>query len=194
MPKKQVSPEVTDLLRSWAHGDSTVEEKLMTAVYGELSRIASKMMSRERSEHTLDPTSLVHEAYLRLIDQKQTKWCSRAHFYAIAAKMMRRVLLDHAKASRRGKRGGGEWVRIALNPGSEPTVKREMTFGVLDDALKSLASQDPRKAQLVELRFFGGLSIPEAAAVLACSERTAARDWRMAKAWLLRELKPEVAE
>ena len=179
--------EVTDLLRSWAQGDATAEERLMAAVYTELAGIASNLLRRERVDHTLDPPSLVHEAYLRLIPQRGTPWKNRTHFFAIAAKMMRRVLWDHAKAHERGKRGG-DLIRVVFHAESGPAIEREACFSALEEALRALAARDPRKAAIVELRFFGGLSVPEAAEALDCSQRTVARDWRLAKAWLLREL------
>lgn len=177
---------VTALLHAWSTGDQAVDEALFAAVYNELTRIATRLMGRERPDHTLEPAALIHEAYLRLIDQRHVAWQSRAQFYAIAARMMRRVLLDHAKGRLRAKRGAA--ARVVLRLCDAPTSTHEVRFERLDDALQDLARWSPNLAKLVELRFFAGLSVEETAAALCRSPRTIARDWQLARAWLVREL------
>ena len=180
--------EVTDLLHAWGRGDTEAESRLMSAVYQELARLAQSFMSRERNDHTLEPSALVNEAYLRLIEQRDVDWQGRAQFFSLAGRMMRRVLLDHAKARGRSKRGGGV-IHLRLDPELTPAGSNGSTTLIsLDEALRGLAKADPRKAELIELRFFGGLSVAETACALQCSERTLAREWRLAKAWLVREL------
>ncbi len=162
--------------------------QLMPLVYDELRRLAQGQLRRERVAHTLQPTALVHEAYLRVIDQDQVDWESRAHFLAIAAKVMRQVLIDHAR--RRGaQKRGGEWQRITIGKAeSSQDREEEVDLIALDDALKKLAEMDERKSRVVELRFFGGLSMPEVATALNVSQRTAEADWYMARAWLRAEI------
>lgn len=181
------SHEVTQLLLDWRGGNQAAFEKLMPLVYRELRRLAHRYLSKERKGRTLQTTDLVHEAYLKLVDQRRVQWRNRAHFYAIAAQLMRRILVDRARRRRRVKRGGGTPM-ISLHDAS--VASRQSTVDVLaiDEALKRLAQMDPRKAQIVELRFFGGLEVSETAAFLKISEITVMRDWRMAKAWLHKEL------
>jgi RNA polymerase sigma factor (TIGR02999 family) len=179
-------PEVTQLLIAWSRGDERALEQLMPLVYQELRRLARRYMARESPGQTLQATALVHEAYLRLIEQRLVSWQNRAHFYAISAQMMRRILVDRARARHFEKRGG-EAPRISLD---EALVcqEREPNLVALDDALKSLAVLDPRKSRVVEMRYFGGLSVEESAEVLKVSPDTVMRDWKLAKVWLLREL------
>jgi len=179
--------EVTELLIAWSDGDSGAYEKLMPLVYEELRRLAHRYMRREREGHTLQTSALVNEAYLRLIDQKNVHWQNRSHFFAIAAQIMRRILVDYARSRRYGKRGGGA-VQVSLEERLIVSANRSAEVVALDDALKSLAKIDERKSQVVELRFFGGLSIEETAEVLGVSAATVMRDWTLAKAWLLREI------
>lgn len=179
-------PEITGLLRAWEDGDREALNRLMPIVYDELRRLARNYMRRERTNHTLQATALVNEVYLRLVDMKSVRWQDRAHFFAIAASMMRRILLDAARARAAGKRGGGE-LRITLQE-DELAANQADDLIAIDDALQSLSKVDPRKAQVVELRFFGGLSIEEIAEVLRMSPQSVKRDWKLARAWLLKEL------
>jgi RNA polymerase sigma-70 factor (ECF subfamily) len=178
---------VTQLLVAWSDGDTAARDELMPLVYKELRALAHRYMGRERIGHTLQTSGLVNEAYLRLIDQSQVHWQNRAHFFGIAAKMMRRILVDYARSRGYAKRGGGAH-QVALNEGEIVSEERASDVVALDDALKGLAEIDLRKSQIVELRFFGGLSIEETAAVLAVSPGTVMREWSLAKAWLRREL------
>jgi len=183
---------VTDLLQAWAGGNETALQKLLPLVYDELRRQARRFMRAQPSGHTLQTTALVHEAYLRLVDHTRVEWQSRAHFFGVAAKAMRSILVDHARAGRRAKRGGGA-LAITLE---EAGIAAHAVGGdqsavdllALDEALERLAQRDPRKSQLVELRYFGGLGLEEAAALLGISPATAKRDWVTARAWLRREL------
>jgi RNA polymerase sigma factor (TIGR02999 family) len=179
--------EVTELLVAWSQGDPSALDRLVPLVHAELHRLAHGYMGRERAGHTLQTTALVNEAYLRLIDSSQVRWQSRAHFFAIAAQLMRRILVDFARSRHNLKRGGTA-KRISLD--EELLVPREPDPDLiaLDQALDALAAVDPRQARAVELRFFGGLSVEETAKVLKVSPETVHRDWRVAKAWLLREL------
>jgi RNA polymerase sigma factor (TIGR02999 family) len=178
--------EVTQLLRAWSDGQQEALEKLIPLVYDELHRLARHYMRRERSGHILQTSALVNEAYLRLVDARQVNWQNRAHFYAISAGLMRRILVDFARVHQSDKRGGG--VRpVPLDEGLDALEER-MDLEALDDALKALAAFDPRKSRVVELRFFGGLSTEEAAEVLKVSPETVKRDWKLAKVWLLREM------
>ena len=182
------SPDVTALLRAWSEGDQAALDRLLPAVYAELHRQAERYMRAQPPGHTLQTTALVHEAYLRLVSREGAAWNGRAHFLGVAAKAMRSILVDHARARRRVKRGGGaEQVTLA---GIEDSSGRGRDLDVLelDDALARLAALDPRKAALVELRYFGGLGIEEAAGSLGISSATAKREWRLARAWLQREL------
>jgi len=179
--------EVTDLLIAWREGDQAALDKLMPLVYEELRRLAHRRRWRERQDHTLQTTALVHEAYLRLIDQRDAQWQNRAHFYAIAAQMMRRILVDNARARNYQKRGGGAQ-QVTLGEALEVSDNRAAEVVALDDALEALAAFDPRKSRMIELRFFGGLSIEETAEVLGVSPGTVMRDWTLAKTWLRREI------
>ena len=180
--------EVTRLLKAWSAGDEEVLEKLMPLVYRQLHQIAKRYMGRERSGHTLQTTALVNEAYLRLVDCAEVDWQDRAHFFAISANLMRRILIDFARSRGYLKRGG-DAVHIPLD---EIPSAGDKAAGVdlvaLDDALNALAAVDQRKSKIVELKFFGGLSVEETAEVLHVSTDTVMRDWRLAKLWLLREL------
>ena len=180
--------QVTQLLRAWGKGDAAALEQLVPVVHAELRRIARRQMGHERAGHTLQPTALVHEAYLRLVDIRQIQWQDRAHFFAMSSRLMRRVLVDAARARGYQKRGGGVQ-QVSLHEELVRAEERGADVLALDMALEELAAIDPRKSQVVEMRFFGGLSIEEAAEALHVSERTVKRDWIMAKLWLLRELK-----
>ena len=180
------SNEVTQLLRAWSDGQQEALERLMPLVYDELHRLARHYMSRERSGHILQTSALVNEAFLRLVDARHVNWQNRAHFFAISASLMRRILVDFARTYQSQKRGAG--VRpVSLDEGLDVTEER-LDLASLDDALKTLAALDPRKSRVVELRFFGGLSMEEVAEVLQVSPETVKRDWKLAKAWLLREM------
>jgi RNA polymerase sigma factor (TIGR02999 family) len=179
--------DVTGLLRAWSAGDQAAFEKLAPIVYGELHRIARRYMSRERSDHALQATALVHEAYLHLVDIHSVGWQDRAHFFAISAQTMRRILIDRARASAAAKRGGSA-AHLQLDEIPEVGSWRGSELIALDDALTTLAQMDPRKAKIIELRFFGGLSVDETAEVLKISAQTVMRDWKLARAWLEREL------
>ena len=181
--------DVTRLLSALAAGDQAAVSPLFAIVYDELRRVAAAALRRERPDHTLQPTALVHEAYLRLASEPDERWQSREHFLAVAARAMRRVLVDHARGHNAQKRGRGEPV-LSLEDidAAAPGVAREIDFLALDTALTRLASFDPRQAQLVELRFFGGLTVEEAARVAGVSPRTVKREWQVARAWLRREM------
>ena len=175
--------EVTRLLIQLTDGDHAALDELLSLVYAELRRLAASYLRRERQGHTLQPTALVHEAYLRLIDQTQVRWQNRAHFFGVAAQMMRRILVDHARSSQAEKRGG-EFQKFSLDENIDVSGERASDLVALDEALERLAQLDPQKARVVELRFFGGLSVEETAEVLGVSAPTVKRQWRMAKAWL----------
>ena len=179
--------QVTRLLAEYRGGRREALDSLLPLVYGELRRIAARYLHAERREHTLQPTALVHEAYLRLVDQRSVDYENRAQFYGIAASIMRRILVDHARARGRDKRGGGE-VRIPLDEAVAAAREPDVDLVRLDGALERLAALDEPQARVVELRYFGGLSIPETAGVLGVSESTVKRDWAMARVWLQREL------
>jgi len=179
--------EVTVLLQAWTEGDEAALEKLTPLIYDEMRRMARHYMSRERSSPTLETGAILNEAFLRLVHWKNARWQNRSHFYGLAAQMMRRVLVDHARSRGYGKRGGG--IRpIALDEAVVVSPERSSDMVALDDALVRLASVDERKSKVVELRFFGGLSVEETAEVLEVSVHIVARDWTLAKAWLQREL------
>ena len=180
--------EITEQLIAWSKGDEAALEKLIPAVYQELRRMADNYLRGEDSGHSLQPTALVHEAYLRLIDQTKVEWHNRAHFFGVAAQMMRRILIDHAKAKHRLKRGGTA-VRVELDDNLNFTQERAAELIALDEALQALAAMDERKSRIVELRYFGGLSVEETAQVLGISDKTVMRDWNLAKAWLYQQLK-----
>ena len=180
---------LTQLLIAWSQGDAAALEQLAPLVYAELRKLAHRYMNRERAGHTLQTTAVVHEAFLRLLGNPQEKWQNRAHFYAIAAKMMRRILVDYARANSRAKRGG-ETARVSIEDIDAPVADVTLNPDViaLDEALEKLTEIDPRRARVVELRFFGGLSVEETAHVLQVAPDTVVRDWRVAKAWLFRYL------
>jgi RNA polymerase sigma factor (TIGR02999 family) len=179
--------EVTQLLARLRRGDKAAEEKLVPLIYGELRRLAGNYFRGERPGHTLQPTALVHEAYLRLSDLKEIDWQNSGHFFAIAAQMMRRILIDHARSHRSEKRGGG-WHAVELETVSIGSAQPFDHLLALDEALERLSHLDPRQARIVELKFFGGLTEEQVAIALGVSTRTVKRDWRLAKAWLYQEL------
>lgn len=182
--------KVTQLLLAWSEGDRGALDRLIPLVHDELHRLACRYMEGERSGHVLQPTALVNEAYLRLVECQKVRWQNRAQFFGISAQLMRRVLVDFARAGRLKKRGGGAiFVSFREELLSSPGPGPELV--ALDDALKALAALDARKSNVVELRFFGGLSVEETAAAMEVSRETVLRDWKLAKAWLLRELKRE---
>ena len=181
------SRDVTALLGDWSRGNRTALDQLLPLVYSELRRVAARQLRKERADHTLEPTALVHEVYLRLIDQRQVDWRNRAHFFGVAAQVMRRILVDHAR--RRGANKRGDGVRCVPIDGARDVAASDgMPLLALDQALGRLETVDAELARIVELRAFGGLTIEEAALVLSVSPSTAKRDWRTAKAWLNREL------
>jgi len=184
---RQSTQEITQLLLAWSDGDQEALPRLTPLVYAELRRLARRYMGRESPGHTLQTTALVHEAWLKLIDQRRVRWQNRAHFFGVSAQLMRRILVDMARSRNYLKRGGGaRQVELA-----EPLVvskERDADISALDEALDALAAFDPRKVRVVELRFFGGLSVEETAEVLKISTDTVTRDWQAAKAWLYREL------
>ena len=175
--------EVTRLLVRLTDGDRGVLDDLLPVVYGELRRLAASYLRKERVGHTLQPTALVHEAYMRLVDQTQVQWQNRAHFFGVAAQMMRRILVDHARGRQAEKRGG-EYQKLSLDENIDVSGDRSAELVALDEALDRLAQLDPQKSRIVELRFFGGLSVEETAEVIGVSAPTVKRQWRMAKAWL----------
>ncbi len=179
--------DVTKLLADWSGGDGAALEQLMPLVYEELHRMAKRYMNSQPSGHTLQTTALIHEAYLKLADNPEKQWENRAHFFAVAAQAMRHILVDHAR-SRRSEKRGGETQMISLEEAAIISNERVEEVIALDEALKSLEKQDARKGRVVELRYFGGLSVEETAEILKISPETVMRDWRFAKTWLLREL------
>jgi RNA polymerase sigma factor (TIGR02999 family) len=179
--------DVTALLLDWSRGDPAALDRLLPVVYAELRRMAARQLRGERVGHTLQPTALVHELYLRIVDQRQVDWHNRAHFFGVAANVMRRILVDHARRRKAGKRGDGAPC-LSIDDAREIPASSEMPILALDHALARLEKIDPELAKVVELRAFGGLTIEEAAQVLEVSPSTAKRDWRTAKAWLIREL------
>ncbi|MCA1814927.1 MAG: sigma-70 family RNA polymerase sigma factor [Acidobacteria bacterium] len=182
--------EVTQLLIRLTDGDRAVLDELLPLIYGELRRVAAGYLRRESPGHTLQPTALVHEAYLRMVDQTQVRWQNRAHFLGVAAQMMRRILVDHAR-SRQAEKRGGALPKLSLDENIDVSDERAAELVALDEALKKLAEIDPEKSRLVELRFFGGLSVEETAEVLGVSAPTVKRHWRMAKAWLYGQVQPQ---
>jgi RNA polymerase sigma factor (TIGR02999 family) len=177
------SERITQLLESVRQGDGAAADELLPIVYEELRRIAAGYLRRERREHTLQPTALVHEAYLRLVDQRGQHWQNRAHFVGIAARMMRRILVDYARRRLAGKRAG-EAVRVTLDESLDAPAERDADLVALDDALRELEAVDPQLSRVVELRYFGGLTTREAAEALGISTRTLEREWATARAWL----------
>ena len=184
----EASPhEVTQLLQAWSAGEQGALDKLVPVVYQELRRLAKRYMAHESPGHTLQTTALVNEAYLRLVDVKQVNWQNRAHFFGVSAQLIRRILVDHAR-SRRSLKRGGDGLAVSLDEALLVGRERGADLVALDDALKTLAASDPRRGRVVELRFFGGLSVEETAEVVRVSPETVMHDWKFAKAWLLREL------
>jgi RNA polymerase sigma-70 factor, ECF subfamily len=181
--KPAPSSDVTGLLRRWQQGDQDAVEELLPLIYGELRRIARRHLRGERDGHTLEATALVHEVYLRLSGGSEPRWNDRVHFYAVAAQMMRRVLVDHARSRGAAKRGGSV-VKVSLDEARDPAVESGPDVVALDDALKSLEALDPRKSRIIELRFFGGLTLEETAAVVGLSVPTVVKETRLARAWL----------
>jgi RNA polymerase sigma factor (TIGR02999 family) len=179
--------EVTRLLLAWSEGDQEALAQLMPLVHAELHRLARHYMRNERRDHTLQTTALVNEAYLRLIDAREVRWQNRAHFFAVSARLLRQILVDFARSRGYQKRGGGAR-HVALDEALAVCEEKDDDLMALDEAVRALAELDPRKGQVVELRFFGGLSVDEAAEVLGVSSETVKRDWRLAKAWLRRHL------
>lgn len=175
--------DVTKLLKDAQDGDRAALDALLPLMYDELRRVAARQLQLERADHTLQPTALVHEAYLRLLEQRSVDWHNRAHFFSIAAEMMRRILVNHAIKRNAQKRGDGV-TRISLDEVSDISDEKELDVVAVDDALRELEKNDPQAARIVELRFFGGLTIEETAAVLEISDSTVKREWRTAKAWL----------
>ena len=181
------SNQVTELLVRWRSGDKAALDSLLPLVYTELRRIANRYLQGERSDHTLQSTALVHEAYVRMIEQALPQWQNRAHFFAVAAQLMRQILVDHARSHRASKRGGDVY-KLALEDAEEQPKVLDFDIVALDDALKSLALMDEQQSRVVELKFFGGLSVEDTADVLGVSASTVKRDWTTARAWLFREL------
>ena len=184
---ERAASEVTQILNDWRAGNAAAADKLMPLVYDELRRLARNYLRKERVDHTLQPTALVHEAYVRLVDDSKASWENRAHFYGIAAKLMRRILVDHARARNAAKRGG-LLQKISLDEARDLPPAASNDLVALDGALEDLAKTYPRKSEVVELKFFGGLEANEIAEVLQVSPKTVLRDWQFAKLWLCREL------
>ena len=184
----QPPESITQLLVDWSYGDQKALDRLMPLVYSELHRLASNYLRRERRSHTLQPTALVNEAYLKLIVQKNAKWQHRAQFYGVAAQLMRRILVDHARQHQAAKRGGSDQQRLSITSAEGLVQQPEVDLLALNEALEELSTLDPQQERIVELRFFGGLSIEETAEVLGIGHATVERDWKMARAWLRRKL------
>jgi len=184
----QSTEGITELLIDWGKGDQAALERLMPLVYNELRRLATNYLRRERASHTLQPTALVNEAYLKLVDQKNAKWQNRAQFFGISAQLMRRILVDHARQHQAAKRGGSNQQRLSITSAEQFAKQAAIDLLALNEALDELAKMDPQQGRIVELKFFGGLSIEETAEVLGISHATVERDWKMARAWLRRQL------
>lgn len=180
--------QITEMLREWSNGNQSVLEELLPLVYQQLHQRAAGYLRRERSNHTLQPTALIHETYLKLIDQRKVDWQNRTHFFAIAANLMRRILVDHARSKNRDKRGGPDEDLPLEEAGFVIGGEKNIDLIALDEALNRLAKIDERQVQVVELRYFSGLSLEDTAVALNISRSTASEDWAMAKAWLRREL------
>ena len=179
--------EVTELLRRWSGGDVAARESLVPLVYDELRRLARYYLASQRSDHTLQSTAIVHEAYLRLAGHDNVHWENRSHFFAVAAQLMRRILVDHARKRNAAKRGGSN-LTLLVDEAVEPSSQRELDLVALDDALKALATLDERQSRIIELRFFGGLSIEDTSRLLEISPATVKREWSTARAWLYEEI------
>ena len=184
---KASAVEITRLLNAWSEGDESALEKLMPVVYEELRRLAHRYMNKERVGHTLQTTALVNEAYVRLVDMPNVRWQNRSHFFAISSRLMRRILVDFARSRQYLKRGGKS-IHVSLDEAMVLTEEKGQDLVALDDALNALAAVDSRKSKVVEMRFFGGMSVEETAEVLGVSPETIMRDWKTAKVWLLRHL------
>ena len=184
----QSADGITQLLIDWGKGDQAALERLMPLVYAELRRLASNYLRRERGEHTLQPTALVNEAYLKLVDQRNAKWQNRAHFFGISAQLMRRILVDHARQHQAAKRGGSAQQRVSITSVERFAQQPAVDLLALNEALDELDRMDQQQGRIVELKFFGGLSIDEIAEVLGIGHATVERDWKMARAWLRRQL------
>ncbi len=182
------APEVTQLLVAWGQGDQAALDSLIPLVYQELRRLAHRYMTGERPEHTLQTTALVNEAYLRLVDCRRVRWQNRAHFFAVSASLMRRILVDFARSRRYQKRGAGAQP-VSLDENLDLSPQKSAGLVAIDEALNALGAFDPRKSKVVELKFFGGLTADEIAEVLQVSPQTVLRDWKLARSWLLREMK-----
>ena len=187
-PVRGPSDDITGLLIQWSSGDADALDRLMPMIYEECRRIAARQIQREHRDHTLDPTAVVHELYLRLIDQRRATWANRAHFFAIAAQLMRRILVDYARARGARKRGGAALL-VSLDAAADtPNDSRAEDVIAIDEALERLAEIDTDQVRIIELRFFGGLTVEDTARVVGRSPRTVKREWQLAKAWLYREL------
>jgi RNA polymerase sigma factor (TIGR02999 family) len=184
----QSSDGITHLLIRWNSGDQAALDQLMPLVYGELRRLAGNYLRRERQDHTLQPTALVNEAYLRLVQQRSANWQNRAQFYGVAAHLMRRILVDHARLKHAEKRGGAGQQRLSITSAGEVSTKPDLDVLALHEALEELATFDVQQSRIVELKFFGGLSIEETAEVMGLGHATVERDWKLARAWLRRKL------
>lgn len=178
---------ITELLARWRDGDKEALDELVPQVYSELHRLANHYLRQERADHTLQPTALVHEAYLRLVDDREIDWQNRAHFFGIAAVRMRHILVEHARSRKAAKRGGGDY-KVSLTEADRRAERRDVNLLALDDALRKLEVLDPQKVRVVELRYFGGMTIEETAEVLKVSPATVKREWSMARAWLRTEI------
>ena len=185
--RSAASYPVTELLSRWSDGDTTARDALIPIVYDELRRVAKRCLGGQRSDHTLQPTALVHEAYLRLVKQDNLEWQNRAHFFAMAARAMRQILVDHARRRAAAKRGGGA-ITLVFDEPAAPRQNSALDLIALDDALQKLATLDPRQCEIVELRFFGGLSVEETSHVVDISPATIKREWATARLWLHREM------
>jgi RNA polymerase sigma factor (TIGR02999 family) len=186
----ELREDVTVVLEQMRKGDKGAADKLLPLVYDEFRALARHYLAQERANHTLQPTALVHEAYMKLVDQTRVDWQGRSHFFAVAAQAMRRILVDHARSRQRDKRGGGR-ARVVLDEAVALSPQKDEDVLALDEALERLAAVDPRQAKVVELRFFGGLSVEEVAEALGVSKRTVEGDWTFARAWLSRELRKD---
>lgn len=188
----QTPQNITQLLIGWSKGDKEALDELLPLVYDELHRQATRYLRHERVGHTLQTTALIHEAFLKLVDQKNVHWQNRAHFFGIAAQLMRRILVDHARTKKRAKRGGSD-VRVSLSRANVLAKGQDLDIVTLDEALDRLAQIDEQQSKIVELRFFSGLTVEETAEVLGISPTTVKRDWSMARAWLHREISGEIS-
>ncbi|HWX42581.1 MAG TPA: sigma-70 family RNA polymerase sigma factor [Blastocatellia bacterium] len=188
MSKAPSAPDITQMLQEWGDGKEGILDELMPLVYAELRRQAARHLRRERKDHTLQTTALIHEAYLKLVDQRNVRWESRTHFFAIASQAMRRILVDYARTRKRAKRGGDD-IKLSLGAAEQlASDERAVDLVALDEALTRLAAIDKQQSRVVELRYFSGLSLEETATILCISRATAAREWNVARAWLHREL------